>query len=175
MKIKVGLIVNILILFLLISCLKICKGQIKIKNLENKILILESSKDFWFDNYINESFEKKKLEQNLDSCEYIKNELENFIERDKCYCLCSSYKEPSFITIIEEVSKNYEYEKDVFDCSQFTSISINLLEKEGWEVEHKIGKYNNQLHEWGCIKEVCYEATKGIIIEPVIYDKYYRG
>lgn len=160
-------IVTIVLLLSLVNLLE------KNNSLQKQLDSANGMKDLYSTWWSQELHAKNEALINLTTCEYVNTELENFINNFDCECYCDSPTRPSFLTIAEEVATDHNYKKDVYDCTQFSDDLVRQLKAEGWEARKNIGFFNGKLHEWVII-DINIEATSGRVIEPRVFEKYYR-
>jgi hypothetical protein len=142
----------------------------KISELEKEVDNLEGSHDYWFNDSVYCSMDLNECRNDLGNCEYSKTTIEDFYKDYTCECFCGY---PSFMTIAQNIAGSHEYILNKYDCTQFSDDLVRNLNKEGWESRKVIGNFNGTSHEW-VIVEVPIEATRGTVIEPKVYEKYYE-
>jgi hypothetical protein len=88
---------------------------------------------------------------------------------------CPKEEKPLWMEEAQIVAENHVYEKQIYDCDDYSRELVKRLQSDGYESYYCQGTYSNGIntveHAW--VKVVVYvEATSGKVINPVEYQGY---
>jgi hypothetical protein len=142
---------------------------------EDKLKTSKFMEDWYFVKYMNESMDRIRAERNLVVCEQVKEQFKDLSNlRSQTFCYCSAPDYPSFVSIADKVADGHTYDINSYNCVDFSKELVKQLEAKGWSARVVYKEYDGKAHSWVEVDNIFIEATSGLVLEPSLYQKYYR-
>lgn len=100
---------------------------------------------------------------------------EHVCEEQVCINYCPKERLPAIFVHAQMVAEANDYQKGLYDCTQYSKELFRRLDNDGYEPQFCYGKYKGYNHDWVKLgRMTVIEATTGTFIPPKEYERDYR-